>query len=105
MGSIPSDISRFAAGNPNILQTFLHQTFHFSVKERKRAKLPLDRANDVRLINERGECCTVGLLGGQSQREFVDIPSKIGGVARTDVLPWKTQLWREVELCWVSHTR
>lgn len=48
---------------------------------------------------------SAALLGGQSQGQFVDIPSKIGVGARTNVLPWKTQLWREVELGWVSHTR
>lgn len=48
---------------------------------------------------------SAALLGGQSQRGFVDeIPPEMGGEARTDVLPWKAQLWREVELSWVSHT-
>lgn len=96
LGFTLSNISRFATRNPNILQTLLQQLTNERQKKNK-TKLLLNQANDVGLVNERDDCYTVGLLWGQNQNAFVDIPSKLDGAARTDVLTFmKVQVWTDI---------
>lgn len=95
MGFTLSDISRFATCKPNILQTLLQQLTNEGEKKNNTKQLP-NWANDVRLINERDDYYTVGLLWGQTQNAFVDTPSKIDVAAKTDVLTFmKTQFWAD----------
>lgn len=85
LGFTLSDVSRFATRNPNILQTLFQQLTNEREKKDK-TKLLLNRANDVRLINERLLLHHWPSVRSNPECVFVDIPSEIDVATRTDVL-------------------